>query len=140
MNGYELLTIVFGCGATGGLINCTHFNRFQLPHTEERKHEWRPGWLRHIVVGGFAAVCMWGLYGPDASFDIGSARPLAGHLTIFQCVMSFLVGFGGGQFLTSEVQKRILKQENEGEKSAKATVIDVAKKLLDEEKDNDHGK
>ena len=44
-------------------------------------------------------------------------------------------GFGGGRVLTAEYQKQILKQENEGEQSAKLSLIEVARKMLEEVED-----
>jgi hypothetical protein len=116
MSIWGLLGVVAGAGAIGGLLNALMTeNGFAFPKTEVvgSTHIWRPGWLANVVIGVGAAVVSWGLYGPYANdVLVGKASttsPQQFVLTLSSVIGAFLVGIGGSRYLTSQVDKTVLK-------------------------------
>jgi hypothetical protein len=74
---------------------------------------WRPGWIANVVIGLSAAVVSWGLYGPYANDVLvgnqSSTTPQNFVLTLSSVVGAFLVGIGGSRYLTSQVDKNLLR-------------------------------
>ncbi len=121
MNIWELLLIVSGAGALGGLTNCLLAGEFALPHSDVGRRVWNPGWISKIFIGAIAAVVIWGAYGPAASYDLVSGQLGEFHLTMAQLISSFLVGVSGAKILATVAQK-------EAERISK---VDLAKTLND---------
>nr|WP_320132409.1 hypothetical protein [uncultured Holophaga sp.] len=77
----------------------------------------RPGCLGNVFTGGVAALISWGLYGPlSAYLLLGSQEALAGNqnlaglgLSLSSLVGAILVGMGGARWLSSEVDKSLLR-------------------------------
>jgi hypothetical protein len=109
-----ILGIVFVAGSVGGVANAVMTdNGFAFPkweNTNETKYL-RPGWVGNVFVSGIAACVSWGLYGPFAATNIvgdnGSASPPS--LTLSAFVGAVLVGMAGARWLTSEVDKTLLR-------------------------------
>jgi hypothetical protein len=100
-------------GAVGGFANCLVADEFVPPQRDPKTRIWRPGWIGNVLVGGIAAILIWGLYGPCASIDIfwGDFKNIS--LTMGQLVSSLGVGFSGGRILTDFAGKqadRVLKE------------------------------
>jgi hypothetical protein len=128
----SLIGLMVGLGALGGLINCAISGEFHLPHTDKEAKIWRPGWVGNVLVGGVAAVVVWGIYGPLASFDLLGGQNLDPHLTLAQLFSSLVVGLGGGRILSLEAQKLILRSEKEAEKGAKIVLAETLRSTLRE--------
>lgn len=118
MSLWVLLVIVFVTGGVGGVINALlSDNGFFAPRPEVvgGVRIIRPGWLVNLLVGGIAACLAWGLFGPFAATYIagGPRAAVAGAqavgLTLSSLVGAFLVGLAGAHWLTSEVDKRLLR-------------------------------
>lgn len=123
---FELLTSVFTAGSVGGLINAlTTDNRFGLPMVEraDPSHTLRPGLLGNALVGGIAAIVSWGLYGPfSATYLVGGPLPaMQPGLTHAGAGGAVLVGIAGARWLTSEVDKKLLRMAGVKAAAAKPT-------------------
>jgi hypothetical protein len=115
-----LLSIVCFAGGIGGIVNALLTdNGFVLPKSvqvENGVSVIRPGFLGNILIGAIAAGISWGLYGPLAAFVIfGSGvalqqnRPESLAISLSSLVGAVLVGVGGARWLTSEVDKSLLR-------------------------------
>jgi hypothetical protein len=116
MSIWTLLGVIVAAGALGGAINALMTdNGFRLPKWEEvgGARIWRPGWIANVVIGLSAAAVSWGLYGPYANDVLvgtqNSATPQNFILTLSSVVGAFLVGIGGSRYLTSQVDKNLLR-------------------------------
>ena len=86
---------------------------FILPGKEKigDKRIWKPGALGNMLLGFFAALISWGLYGPLSQATIIPLKQAAGitpTLTVATFVGAVLVGAGGSKIITSEIEKKVL--------------------------------
>ena len=116
MSIWVLLAITAASGAVGGGVNALMTdNGFTLPKLAEvpGARIWRPGWIANVIIGISAAAVSWGLYGPYANEVLvghrGSSSPQNFALTLSSVVGAFLVGISGSRYLTSQVDKSLLK-------------------------------
>jgi hypothetical protein len=113
-----LLLFIFIAGAIGGVVNALMTdNAFILPKAEITKGNtkiYRPGVLGNIIISGVAACISWGLYGPFSTiFIIGGQiaepdTPQPG-ITLATFVGAILVGIAGARWITTEVDKSLLR-------------------------------
>jgi len=108
-----LIFLVAAVGGIGGFANCLVVGELSLPHIDRGARIWRPGWIGNIFVGALAAVVVWGVYGPFASFDIIRDNLKEASLTIAQLLSSLLVGLSGGRILTNLAEKQADKVAKE---------------------------
>lgn len=114
---WSMLGVVLIAGGVGGIANALMTeNGFWLPRREAvaEASVVRPGIFGNILLGALAAVISWGLYGAYAGAVIlgGPAAPpdsAPPGLTLSSLVGALLIGVGGSRWLTSEVDKRLLK-------------------------------
>ena len=111
MTAWECATWITVAGAVGGFINtlmaqensgCLYTNQASCV----------PDSLGNVVVGAFAALISWALYGAGASIDL--ARQTANtrealSLTVGALAGAALVGVGGARWLSSEVDTKLLR-------------------------------
>ena len=93
-------------GALGGLTNCFVAGELSPARRDPNTGVWRPGWIGNVLVGGVAAVVVWGIYGPSASVDIIKGNLEDVSLSIAQLFSSLGVGFSGGRILTDIARKQ----------------------------------
>ncbi len=136
---YSQAVLIFAFGAFGGFTICLLRGSRSFWPRYHRKRIWQPGWSGSVFLGAVAAVVMWGIYGPAASYDVLDAEGPPPRLAVVQLLLALVVGMGGSHFLTLEVQKQILRSQRDEEKSAKNAVADVADLLLEEESEEPHG-
>ena len=112
----ELFGAVFACGALGGMANSMiSENGLTLPHREDKDgaNILVLGWIGNVVLGGIAAGVSWALYGSQAGVQIvasAAADPSKDQwLSPANLAAAVLVGIGGARWLTSEVDKNLLK-------------------------------
>ena len=112
MTPLECATWITAAGAIGGVVN-TILSRegFALPSKEAGIV--CPGFLGNVCVGAFAAVISWALYGAGAGLEL--ARETAGaretlSLTAGALAGAAMVGVAGARWLTSEVDKSLLRE------------------------------
>jgi hypothetical protein len=113
--------IVLIAGAVGGAVNAlmtdNGFLRPKMEKVDEKTSIFRPGYLGNILIGAVAAVVSWGLYGPlSPYYIIGTEQALAANalpetvgLTLAALVGAIMIGIGGARWLTSEVDKNLLR-------------------------------
>jgi hypothetical protein len=116
-----MLFVVFLAGAVGGLINAlmtdNGFLRPKMEKVDDKTGIFRPGYLGNVLIGAVAAVVSWGLYGPLSPYYIvgtdqalaANALPEAVGLTLASLVGAIMIGIGGARWLTSEVDKNLLR-------------------------------
>lgn len=118
--------IVFAAGCFGGLVNALLVGELHLPRLDRRARVRRPGWFGNVVVGGAAALVFWGLYGPMAGAQIiGDGPPAHMALHVAELFGAMLSGIGGGRLLSSEVDRRVLRNENDALNQTKSILADV---------------
>jgi hypothetical protein len=110
--------VIILCGAIGGVVNAfITDNGFFFPKMEtvDNKKIWRPGALSNILIGAFAAVLIWALYGRlsellviQVSLEQAAADPMG--LTLGDIGGALITGFGGGRVITAEADKRLLTE------------------------------
>jgi hypothetical protein len=113
--------VVLVAGAVGGAVNAlmtdNGFLRPKMEKVDEKTGIFRPGYLGNVLVGAVAAVVSWGLYGPLSPYYIigtdqalaANALPEAVGLTLASLVGAIMIGIGGARWLTSEVDKNLLR-------------------------------
>lgn len=116
-----MLLYIFLAGAVGGIVNALMTdNGFILPKSEDvdgKTTVLRPGYIGNIVIGAIGAVISWGLYGPLSSVLIaGTPEALKANvspekvgLSLASLVGAVMIGVAGARWLTSEVDKNLLK-------------------------------
>jgi hypothetical protein len=123
-----IVLLVFSAGCAGGLVNSLIAGGLQLPGTDRSANVYRPGWLGNVAVGGVAALVFWGLYGPfSKALIVGGASAPAISLSLGELFGSLVTGIGGGRLLTSEIDKRALKNQKDALAETKNT---LSEKLL----------
>ena len=110
---WAILGYIAAAGAVGGFVNALMSTDKGFSWPAERGDVFNAGVLGNIVIGAFAAVVTWGLYGPlkDAVI-VGSAPP--GHvtatLTVTALVGAALAGAGGSKIITAAIDKKYLRE------------------------------
>jgi len=85
-------------------------NGFVIPKVD--KGIVRPGVVGNVLLGAFAAIVSWGLYGPLKDAVLLGAAPtgeVTASLTVTALIGALLAGVGGARIITSEVDKRFLR-------------------------------
>jgi hypothetical protein len=134
-----LLLVAVG-GALGGVVNAlTTDNGFLLPRKEPASDGtmiWRPGYLGNTLIGAVAAIVSWSLYGPlSAYFIAGTKEAIAANsspekvgLSLASLAGTVLVGVGGARWLSSEVDKNLLRAAA-AQAASKQSSIEVAQQI-----------
>ncbi|MBD2028137.1 hypothetical protein [Leptolyngbya sp. FACHB-711] len=105
-----ILKVIFLAGAIGGLVNAIITdNGFFCPRVEQVKNirVVRPGFIGNVFIGAVAAIVSWGLYSPFAQVNLLERHELS--LTPSTIAAAMLIGVAGAKWLTSEVDKGLLK-------------------------------
>jgi hypothetical protein len=113
---WVILGCIAGAGLVGGFINALMVKPgdfLALPNFSKAKNEVQLGFLGNMVIGVFAAVITWGLYGPLKDAVLLGANPgnsLPANLTVTALVGAALAGAGGTRVVTSTIDKNLLKR------------------------------
>ena len=124
--------LVFTAGCIGGLINSLVAGELRLPYLDSDAKVYRPGWVGNVLVGGVAALVLWGLYGPMAHHDL-----IAAHanetiaLTVAELFGALVTGVGGGRLLSAEISRRALQVERDALDETKRTLADGLSALVE---------
>ena len=111
MNPWTCASFIGLAGACGGIVNALlSDNGFALPRKEKGSSVGCPGAISNVLVGAFAAFSSWAFYGSGASVELAdkSLRTVI-SLRFSALAGAFLVGVAGAKWITSEVDKRLLK-------------------------------
>jgi hypothetical protein len=121
---YRCVALIGGAGLIGGTLNAfLNDNGFALPR--QVKGVWCPGALLNLFVGAVSALISWGLYGAGAGLQlVGNSEREHVSVTVGAAAGALIVGMAGSKWLTSEVDKHLMKQ----------SVVEVAKRNLPPEK------
>src|SRR6184192_1160783 len=103
---WQIILLIGGCGAVGGIVNCAISGEFNYPRFDAAAKVWRPGWIGNVLVGAVASVVVWGIYGPLASVDLLTGEMAVVRLTVAQLVTSLVIGLSGGKILTLMAEKQ----------------------------------
>src|SRR5438874_12321016 len=103
---WQIILLIAGCGAVGGIVNCAISGEFNYPRFDAAAKVWRPGWIGNVLVGAVAALVVWGIYGPVASYDLVTGTTIELHLTVAQLLTSLVVGLSGGNILKLMAEKQ----------------------------------
>lgn len=105
-------------GSARGVVNALMTdNGFLLPKSEKENHHLQTRVSGQLLIGAFPAVVSWGLYGPLSAYYIaGTEQALAANaapdkvgLSLAPLVGAILIGVGDANWLTSEVDKNLLR-------------------------------
>ena len=114
MNPWMCALVVFGFGSAGGVLNALLTdNGFILPRRQSGII--CPGFLSNVLIGAFAAFASWAAYGSGAGVELArnaaAGKPRAEiSLTFSALAGAFIIGVAGARWITSEADKRLLKQ------------------------------
>ena len=103
---WQIILLIAGCGAIGGIVNCAISGEFNYPRFDTAAKVWRPGWIGNVLVGAVASVVVWGVYGPLESYDLLAGEMAGVHLTVAQLLTSLVIGLSGGKILTLMAEKQ----------------------------------
>jgi hypothetical protein len=97
-------------GAVGGVVNALLTdNGFILPRKESTI--WCPGFISNVLIGAVSAFSSWAFYGSGASVELAQLTERSQISLRFSALAgAFLVGVAGAKWITSEVDKRLLKE------------------------------
>jgi len=107
---YGCLALIAAAGIAGGIINTLMTDgKFRLPQVAGGVL--CPGFIGNALIGGFASVISWSLYGAGAGIDLArqAGERQVVSLTMGALAGAALVGFAGAKWLTSEVDQKLLR-------------------------------
>jgi hypothetical protein len=113
MTVWSCLALIATAGAVGGIVNTVMTDgKFRLPAYEDGIL--CPGFIGNALIGAFASVISWALYGAGAGLEL--ARHAAAtdarqtiSLTVGALAGAALVGVGGARWLSNEVDTKLLR-------------------------------
>src|SRR2546421_11345593 len=94
---WQIILLIAGCGAVGGIVNCAISGEFNYPRFDAAAKGWRPGWIGKGLVGAVAAAVGWGIFCPLASGDLLTGEMAGGRFTVAQLLTPLVIGFIGGE-------------------------------------------
>jgi hypothetical protein len=104
---YQIAMAIGLAGAVGGIVaSLLSGERNFLPRYEEGVKIPRMGWLGNVFIGAIAALVVWAVYGPLASFDLIQGDISKTSLPLFLLGSSVVVGISGGKILTTMAQQQ----------------------------------
>ena len=111
---WQVLGIVFIAGCAGGLVNGLMSGQVVMPFYRKQCRTYFPGILGNVLLGGMGAIVFWGLYGPLANVNLVTLSETESTipklvLSLGDLLGSVVVGISGGRMLSSEAERRCLK-------------------------------
>jgi hypothetical protein len=122
---WELLGVICGCGAIGGIVNALLSEDRGLAWPKRvsvgDRSVWRPGFLGNIIIGAITAGLFWMLYGPYADTAVigSTAESVVGRAleeegefgeTLAGLAGAVLSGIAGARLLTATVDKKFFQE------------------------------
>jgi len=135
MDTWLIIAVLFGAGALGGITNAAIADELKMPHKDPETLVLRPGWVGNVLVGGVAALVLWGLYGPMANAVVIGVAPVeapAPLLRVAELFAAVVTGIGGSRVLTAEVDKLLLARQNKALTEAKDSLATAVGTLAQE--------
>src|SRR2546430_16426030 len=78
---WQIILLIAGCGAVGGIVNCAISGEFNYPRFDAAAKVWRPGWIGNVLVGAVESVVEWGIFGPRAAGGLLTGERAGGSLS-----------------------------------------------------------
>ena len=125
---FEILAVLFAAGMSGGLVNAILADRgLVLPKLERLGDQTlilRLGFVGNVVIGGFAALMIGGLYGPMSAMEVSGAT-IRLHMSFASLAAAILTGAAGARVFSQEIEKRYTRaSQRRVEKSLMQTTDD----------------
>jgi hypothetical protein len=122
---WMIVLLVFAAGCLGGLVNSAVTGEFKLPYRDNDARVFRPGWIGTLLIGGVASAASWGVYGPLASLVLVGTAAVGTPptLRLAEFFGAVVIGFGGGRWFTSELDRVILSRERDALEQANQSLI-----------------
>jgi hypothetical protein len=97
-------------GSPGCVVNALlSDNGFVTP--KWKRTVWCPGFIANVLLGAVAAFISWALYGSGAGVELGQVTERSTISLRFSALAGALVvGIAGAEWLTNEVDKKLLKE------------------------------
>jgi hypothetical protein len=107
-----MLGVIAGAGVVGGVVNALLGNNGGMVVPRVSNGILQLGIIGNMLLGAFAAIITWGLYGPLKDAVLLGSQPsgqLPANLTVTALVGAALAGAGGARVVSSELDKRFYK-------------------------------
>jgi hypothetical protein len=114
---WAVLGYIALAGGAGGLINALLGDTQGVALPNFKSGILRPGFIGNLVLGAFASVVTWGLYGPLKDAVLIGPQPagtVSSTLTLTALVGAAVAGAGGAKVVTSQVDKQFLRAAASG--------------------------
>src|SRR5262245_39421700 len=110
MNPWLCAGVISFAGSIGGIVNALRADKgFVAP--KWKRIVWCLGFIANMLLGAVAAFISWALYGSGASVELSQASDRSVISLRFSALAgAFVVGIAGAKWLTSEVDKKLLKE------------------------------
>ncbi len=105
---FEILAVLFAGGMSGGFVNAIMVDSgLILPRLDHLSDQTilRLGFVGNLIVGGFAALMIGGLYGPMSAMELSGAR-VKMHMSFSSLAAAILTGAAGARVFSQEIEKR----------------------------------
>jgi hypothetical protein len=109
---WAMLGVIAGAGAIGGIANALLGNNSGIVIPKVSNGILQLGVIGNVLLGAFAAIITWGLYGPLKDAVLLGSEPigqLPANLTVTAVVGAALAGAGGARVVSNELDKRFYK-------------------------------
>ena len=109
---WAMLGVIAGAGGIGGVVNALLGANGGMVIPRVSNSILQLGIIGNLLLGAFAAVITWGLYGPLKDAVLLGSEPvgqLPSNLTVTAVVGAALAGAGGARVVSGELDKRFYK-------------------------------
>ena len=111
---WEMAGVIAAAGAVGGVVNAllSSSNGYSIQWPKDKGDILQLGVLGNVLLGTFAALITWGLYGPLKDAVLLGSTPAGGlpvNLTVTAAVGAALAGAGGARVVSNELDKQVLR-------------------------------
>ena len=111
---WEMAGVIAAAGAVGGVVNAllSSSNGYSVQWPKDKGDILQLGVLGNVLLGTFAALITWGLYGPLKDAVLLGSTPAGGlpvNLTVTAAVGAALAGAGGARVVSNELDKQVLR-------------------------------
>ena len=111
---WEMAGVIAAVGAVGGVVNAllSSGNGYSIQWPKDNGDILQLGVLGNVLLGAFAALITWGLYGPLKDAALLGSTPTGGlpvNLTVTAVVGAAVAGAGGARVVSNALDKQVLR-------------------------------
>ena len=111
---WEMAGVIAAAGAVGGVVNAllSSSSGYSIQWPKDKGDILQLGVLGNVLLGAFAALITWGLYGPLKDAVLLGSTPTGGlpvNLTVTAVIGAAVAGAGGARIVSNELDKQILR-------------------------------